>query len=105
VHGGDGETASGAEVSGDVRRSWGRWEAGLQGRRYAADTADASFDEQGVGAAIGMRARPDGTGLAFTLSPGWGTQASGAAGLLAAMPARQQDRTSSGVEILRRALR
>ncbi len=75
VDGGDGETASGAEVSGDVHHRWGRWEAGLQGRWYTAETTGAGFGEQGVRAALGMRAREDGTGLAFALSPGWGTEA------------------------------
>ncbi len=75
VDGGDGETASGAEISGDVHHRWGRWEAGLQGRWYTAETVGAGFGEQGVRAALGMRAREDGTGLAFALSPGWGTQA------------------------------
>ena len=82
VDGGDGETASGAEVSGDVRRTWGRWGAGLQGRWYAAQALNASFGEQGVRAAIGLRAQADGTGLAFTVSPGWGTQVSQEAGLM-----------------------
>ncbi len=75
MDGGDGETASGAEVSGDVHHRWGRWEAGLQGRWYTAETVNAGFGEQGVRAAVGMRAREDGTGLAFALSPGWGTEA------------------------------
>ena len=88
VDGGDGDTASGTELSGDMRRTWGRWEAGLQGRWYAAETIDlsaqaaVSFGEQGVRGALGMRAREDGTGLAFTVSPGWGTHASQEAALL-----------------------
>ncbi len=96
VDGGDGETASGAELSGDVLHSWGRWEAGLQGRWYSANTAEATaggFGDQGVRAALGLRSAADGTGLAFTLSPGWGTaglsHAAGAApgaGLLDALP-------------------
>ena len=75
MDGGDGETASGAEVSGDMRHAWGRWEAGAQGRWYTAETTGAGFGEQGVRAALGLRAREDGTGLAFALSPGWGTEA------------------------------
>ncbi len=76
VDGGDGETASGAEVSGEVRHAWGRWEVGAQGRWYTAETTGAGFGERGVRAAVGLRAKADGTGLAFALSPGWG--ASGA---------------------------
>ena len=88
VDGGDGDTASGTELSGDMRRTWGRWETGLQGRWYAAETIDlsaqaaVSFGEQGVRGALGMRAREDGTGLAFTVSPGWGMHASQEVGLL-----------------------
>ena len=75
VDGGDGQTASGVELTGDVRRTWGRWLAGVEGRWYAADTTEAEFGAQGVRATLGLASREDGTGLGFTLSPGWHTQA------------------------------
>ena len=74
VDGGDGTTASGMELMGDVRRTWGRWQAGVEGRWYAADTADAGHGSQGVKATLGLQPRANGTGLGLTVSPGWGTQ-------------------------------
>ena len=73
VDGGDGQTASGMELLGDVRRTWGRWQAGVEGRWYAADTADAGHGSQGVKATLGLQPRTNGTGLGLTISPGWGT--------------------------------
>ncbi len=110
VDGGDGETASGAEVSGEVRHAWGRWEVGAQGRWYTAETTGAGFGERGVRAAVGLRARGDGTGLAFALSPGWGASGAqqGESGLLGTLdgdaaeqePAAHLDgRVSWGIQV------
>ena len=95
VDGGDGQTASGTELMGGVRRTWGRWLAGVTGRWYAADTAGIDFGAQGVRATLGLASREDGTGLGLTLSPGWGTQAEASKqdGLLAAL-----DGSSAGQE-------
>ena len=89
LDGGDGETASGAEVSGDVRHVRGHYEADLQGRWYAADAVaapgapgDASDSignriggHQGLRATFGLLPRADGAGLTLALSPGRGTAA------------------------------
>ena len=75
VDGGDGQTASGMELTGDVQRTWGRWLAGVEGRWYTADTTEAVFGAQGIRATLGLAPREDGTGLGLTLSPGWDTQA------------------------------
>ncbi len=110
VDGGDGETASGAEVSGEVRHAWGRWEVGAQGRWYTAETTGAGFGERGVRAAVGLRAKADGTGLAFALSPGWGASGAqqGESGLLGTLdgdaaeqePAAHLDgRVSWGIQV------
>ena len=70
VDGGDGETGSGAELAGHVNRSWDRWQMGLESHRY---TASSGLGRRGVAAALGLRAQDDGTGLSFSLAPGWGT--------------------------------
>ncbi len=75
VDGGDGQTASGLEITGDIQRSWDRWFAGAQGRWYTTDTTEAVFGGQGIKATLGLAPREDGTGLGFTLSPGWNMQA------------------------------
>ncbi len=95
VDGGDGETASGAEVSGEVRHAWGRWEVGAQGRWYTAETTGAGFGERGVRAAVGLRAKADGTGLAFALSPGWGASGAqqGESGLLGTLDGDEAEHT------------
>ena len=101
VDGGDGQAASGVELMGDVRRTWGRWLAGVEGRWYAADTAEAAHGFQGVKATLGLYPREDGTGLGLTLSPGWGTQAEASKqdGLLAADGFQSAlDRGSTGQE-------
>ena len=72
VDGGDGQTASGLELLGDVRRTWGRWLAGVEGRWYAADTAEAGLGARGLRATFGLQPRANGTGLGLELSPGWG---------------------------------
>jgi len=64
---GDGDTASGTEVLAEAHRSWGRWQAGLKGRWYAAGAAR----EQSLSATVGLNPRADGTGLSVVLSPGW----------------------------------
>ena len=74
VDGGDGQTASGLELAGDVQRRWGRWLAGVDGRWYGADTLAAGHGSQGVKATLGFASSSDGTGLSATLSPAWGTQ-------------------------------
>ena len=87
VDGGDGQTASGVELMGDVRRTWGRWLAGVEGRWYAADTADAGHGSQGVRASLSLQPRANGTGLGLTVSSGWGTRGEAAKqdGLLASL--------------------
>ncbi len=70
VDGGDGETGSGAEFAGDVRRNWGRWQAGIEGHGY---TASSGLGRWGGAASLGLQARDDGTGLSFSLAPGWGS--------------------------------
>ena len=81
VDGGDGETGSGAELAGNVNRNRGRWQAGLDGHWY---TAASGLGRHGIAVALALRPRDDGTGLAFALSPGWGTVAGQRGGLLAA---------------------
>ena len=111
VDGGDGYTAAGVELMGDVRRTWGRWHSGVEGRWYAADTANTDHGSQGVTATLGLQTRANGTGLGLTVSPGWGThsQAPQQEGLLAsfqdgsahAEPALRLDgRVSWGMRLL-----
>jgi len=69
MDGGDGATASGVEMTGDLRRSWGRLDASTEIRWF---DAGGELDEAGAAASFGMRERADGTGLSFALSPGYG---------------------------------
>ncbi len=74
--GGDGETGSGLEASGEAARGWGRWRAGAEGRWYSAGVSGS----RGVSATLAMARRGDGTGLGFSLSQGWGAETAGLSG-------------------------
>ena len=90
--GGDGQTAQGVELAGVVARMWGRYEAGLRGRWYAADTTDAVFGDQGIEARLRLKAREGGAGFAFQVTPGWGTKGEASkdeTGLLGSLDVRE----------------
>ena len=73
MDGGDGDRAQGTEIAGSVRHVTGRMETGLEGRWYDAGKDLSGLTEQGLRASLGLRPQADGTGLAFSLSPGWGS--------------------------------
>ncbi len=82
LDGGEDE-ARGLELAGSMRRVQGRYMAGLEGRWYEADaTALEGLREQGIRATLALLPRADGTGFGAMLSPGWGTDVTGGAGLL-----------------------
>jgi len=68
--GGDGETASGIELSGDFARSWERRRLAVDGRWHSGGNA---FGAQGIRATFGFLEQADGAGFAFSVAPGWGT--------------------------------